>query len=77
MAGRLPFEPSATVRCCEVQDEKPEDDIVLDTHVLALQDQVRREPWSSFVFLAKCFPSWPPSPEIRTAHAKFTDFLTF
>ena len=25
-------------------------------------------------FLAKCIPSWPPSPEIRTAHAKFTDF---
>ena len=25
-------------------------------------------------FLAKCLPSWPPSPEIRTAHAKFTDF---
>ena len=26
-------------------------------------------------FLAKCLPSWPPSPEIRTARAKFTDFL--
>ena len=26
-------------------------------------------------FLAKCLPSWPPSPEIRTAHAKFTDFI--
>ena len=25
-------------------------------------------------FFAKCLPSWPPSPEIRTAHAKFTDF---
>ena len=24
--------------------------------------------------LAKCLPSWPPSPEIRTARAKFTDF---
>ena len=23
---------------------------------------------------AKCLPSWPPSPEIRTAHAKFTAF---
>ena len=29
---------------------------------------------ASFFFLAKCLPSWPPSPEIRTAHAKFTDF---
>ena len=27
-----------------------------------------------FFFLAKCLPSWPTSPEIRTAHAKFTDF---
>ena len=27
--------------------------------------------------LAKCLPSWPPSPEIRTARAKFTDFFTF
>ena len=26
-------------------------------------------------FFAKCLPSWPPSPEIRTARAKFTDFL--
>merc|ERR1712118_417817 len=25
-------------------------------------------------FFAKRLPSWPPSPEIRTAHAKFTDF---
>ena len=24
--------------------------------------------------LARCHPSWPPSPEIRTAHAKVTDF---
>ena len=30
-----------------------------------------------FFFLAKCLPSWPPSPEIRTARAKFTDFLIF
>ena len=38
-----------------------------------------REPFFSFfpLFLAKCLPSWPPSPEIRTARAKFTDFLTF
>ena len=28
-------------------------------------------------FLAKCLPSWPPSPEIRTAHAKFTDLHVF
>ena len=35
------------------------------------------EPFFFFFFLAKCLPSWPPSPEIRTARAKFTDFLTF
>ena len=29
------------------------------------------------LLLAKCLPSWPPSPEIRTARAKFTDFLIF
>ena len=23
------------------------------------------------LFFAKCIPSWPPSPEIRTARAKF------
>ena len=28
-------------------------------------------------FLAKCLPSWPPSPDIRTARAKFTDFDIF
>ena len=26
-----------------------------------------------FVFLTSCLPGWPPSPEIRTALAKFTD----
>ena len=27
-----------------------------------------------FFLGAECLPSWPPCPEIRTAHAKFTDF---
>ena len=26
---------------------------------------------------ARCLPSWPPSPEIRTALSKFTDFQVF
>ena len=26
------------------------------------------------LLFAKCLPSWPPSPETRTAGAKFTDF---
>ena len=38
-----------------------------------IEQDLAREPF----FFAKCIPSWPPSPEIRTARAKFTDFLTF
>ena len=31
------------------------------------------QPSTSSCFLAKCLPSWPPSPEIRAARAKLTD----
>ena len=47
---------------------------------LHLRGRIRQAdllPQPFFVFLAKYLPSWPPSPEIRTARAKFTDFLIF
>ena len=43
----------------------------------ALEGRLGERSQKTFCFFAKCLPSWPPSPEIRTAHAKFTDFHVF
>ena len=45
-------------------------------HLLEVHD-LAPLPCSYPFFVAKCLPSWPPSAEIRTAIAKFTDFLLF
>ena len=54
--------------------------IVLDGYGIAPESASRGQRSCSrsypSLFFAKCIPSWPSSPEIRTARAKFTDFVT-